>query len=1027
MRTRPRQGGIWRPLPRVWPWALAAALACAPSLAAHADEGVPLGKDLAGEACHFAAPVERNAPADPILCGANSNAVGTLWSSPASGALPTEPAARRAAIIETAHAIAAPLAEKSALRCSAGDALSGTSDALIFACTEESSGWPRIVLVTSAGDIVYAADGLPALLPVLQAGLAAATGRPFSADETEAAFRIVDQKFPGELARAGGADAASYKALIELGRLDGAANDYAGAEAAYRRALDIETRIFGGNATAVGETLMELALQVSNQARFDEAAGLFRRAETIVDAAPDVAARARLASYRALDAANQRHFADALKFAHAASQMRRQELGGAGGPAPAAGADAAPAPSRGELAHSLRIEAEMALRLGDLPTALASATEVLEIINQEPGLPLWWRPEAVMMMAEIDARRERVVSAERQFRAAIEMEKRLFGETAPTALSMLRLGQFYSDQQVYSAAVEAYEPAFAILARDPVTRAAIVPDQILPYLEAVAQLAKTEPGKRAALYAEAFRASQLIGSDVAGRTIARAAQRLAADSSGLKDLLTTAQDAQRQRNTLRIELAAETAKPDDRRSAARERSLAEELGAASDKADAAAREIAAKFPAYAHFADPGPAGLDSLQHALGPGEAFLTYVAGARSSYAILVTAGSMQLQRIDTTNAALASDVAELRRAFVPRLGAVGDFDLALSYELYRLLLAPIEPGLGDVAHLVVAPSGALASLPFGLLVTAAPAASARHDYRAASWLLRRMDVSQVPSARGFLELRQGAARRVAAPKPLLAVADPALSGPMTESDGSASRALAALSGRCRENGPMPADVLRALPPLHETANEVRAVDRVLGPGGDLLLGAGATEAALRARPLDQYRVLYFATHGLLPGELHCQAEPGLVLSPPPQTATSTDEDGVLEASEIAGLKLNADLVVLSACNTAESGGQFGGEALDGLAESFFNAGARTVLASHWEVPSLATVRLMTSLFEARARDPRAGLAGALRQAQLGLVNDPATSHPYFWAAFSIIGDGAAPDRTVAVPAADEPSRGRT
>ena len=1025
MQTRPGTGGtLCRPL-RLAPRALAAAILCAAAFGAHAEDGAALGNDLAGEACRFAAPVEHAGSADAILCGSKNDAAGTLWSAPAASALPEDTDARRAAIVAAARSVAAPLAEHATMRCDDGDRLTSTGDALLFACVEETTGWPRIVLVNAAEDVVYADDGLPAMLPVLQAAITAAAGRTFSAEETEAAFRLVEQKFPGELARAGGADAASYKALIELGRLDGAANDYAGAETAYRRALEIETRIFGQNGIAVGETLMELALQVSNQERFDEAAGLFRRAETIVDAAPDVAARARLASYRALDAANQRHFADALKFAHAATQMRRAELGGSRGPA--ASDDTTPAASRGELAHSLRIEAEMALRLGDLPTALAAATEVLEIIEQEPGLPLWWRPDAVMMMAEIDARRERVVSAERQFRAAIAMEQKLFGNTAPAALSMLRLGQFYADQQVYAASVEAYEPAIAILASDPVTRAAIVPDQILPYLEAAAQLAATHPDERASLFAKTFRASQLVGSDVAGRTIARAAARLAADSSGLKDLLAAAQEAQRQRNTLRIELAAETAKPDERRSAVRERGLAENLAKSSDRADQAAREIAARFPAYAQFADPGPATLDALQHSLVAGEAFLTYVVGTKSSFAILATAESVTLRRIDVTAASIAGDVAELRRAFVPRLGAVGDFDLVASHELYRRLMAPLEPGLDGVAHLVVAPTGALASLPFALLVTAAPPDSARHDYRAAQWLVRRMALSEVPSARGFLELRQSAAQRTPAPKPLLAIADPAFTGPATESDGSASKALAALTGRCRENGPMPADVLRALPPLHETANEVRAVDRILGPGGDLLLGGEATEAVFRARPLDQYRVLYFATHGLLPGELHCQAEPGLVLSPPPQTARSTEEDGVLEASEIAGLKLNADLVVLSACNTAASGGRFGGEALDGLAEAFFNAGARTVLASHWEVPSIETARLMTGLFETVARDPRAGLAGALRQAQLGLISDPATAHPYFWAAFSIIGDGAAPDRTASTRPGEEPSRGRT
>ena len=206
-----------------------------------------------------------------------------------------------------------------------------------------------------------------------------------------------------------------------------------------------------------------------------------------------------------------------------------------------------------------------------------------------------------------------------------------------------------------------------------------------------------------------------------------------------------------------------------------------------------------------------------------------------------------------------------------------------------------------------------------------------------------------------------------------------------------------------------MPAALLNALPPLHDTAAEVNSVAGALGGGADsVLLGRAANEAALRARPLDQYRVLYFATHGLLPGELHCQAEPGLVLSPPQATAASTDEDGLLESSEIAGLKLNADLVALSACNTAAAGGgRFGGDALEGLADAFFNAGARAVLASHWEVPSSETAKLMTGMFQRYGKERQRGLAQALRQSQLDMIQAKARAHPYYWAAFTLIGVG--------------------
>src|SRR5208282_374042 len=137
----------------------------------------------------------------------------------------------------------------------------------------------------------------------------------------------------------------------------------------------------------------------------------------------------------------------------------------------------------------------------------------------------------------------------------------------------------------------------------------------------------------------------------------------------------------------------------------------------------------------------------------------------------------------------------------------------------------------------------------------------------------------------------------------------------------------------------------------------------------------------------------LYFATHGLLPGELVCQTEPALALSPPPTPAKTKEEDGLLEASEIAELKLNAGLVVLSACNTAEGRDDLGGGSLAGLAEAFFFAGARTLVASHWQVPSAATARLMVGMFGHLRPDLSGGVAESLRQSQLALIAQAGTS----------------------------------
>jgi CHAT domain-containing protein len=801
------------------------------------------------------------------------------------------------------------------------------------------------------------------------------------------------------------ADVAAEKQAIETARLDSGADNFAGAEGEYRKLLVLETRMYGAGSPAVGETLAELALQVSNQGRFDEAAGLFRRAEPIIQATNSAAARARLASYQALDAANQRDYADALKFARQSTAERRAEVVSAQkamqAQAENSGAPVIP-PNEGELAHSLRIEAEMALRLGDMANAEAASQEALWIVTQEPGLPLWWRADVVSLMGEVNEAEGRVTVAERDFLDARNLDKTIFGETAPTALADLRLGKFYSDQQLYPASIDAYHAAFAILAKDPIARSEVVSDQIVPF-EAAAN-ASNNPS----LDSDMFRASQLANSGVADQVIAGVAAREAAGNAGLMAMIRQQQDAERARDTARVDLAAEFAKPDDLRNQAIVDQLNTNLTQASGQAEALFAKVEQTFPDYAKLADPGPADLSAVQAQLAPGEAMVTFVIGVKSSYALLVTSRGLTAKPLQVTQDSLAGDVADLRKAFVPVAGHLPAFDLKESYSLYQGLLAPLAGELANVDHLIVVPNGVLASLPLSLLVTEAPRDGAEHDYSNAAWLIRRMAVSQMPSPRAFLALRVERDHHAPSPRAFLGIGDPNFGG----AKGLAGdKALSAAVTQCREEGPMSADIIRSLPPLPDTAHEVQAVAAQMGAGSTVLLGGQASEPNVRAQALDQYRVIYFATHGLLPGELHCASEPGLALTPP-AVATSTGNDGFLSASEIAGLRLDADLVVLSACNTAEEPNRFGGGALEGLADSFFAAGARAVLATHWEVPSQATTQLMIGVFSHHQQ----GLAQALRQSQLDLIAQGATAHPFDWAAFTIIGDGSTLGRVAAV-----------
>ena len=311
------------------------------------------------------------------------------------------------------------------------------------------------------------------------------------------------------------------------------------------------------------------------------------------------------------------------------------------------------------------------------------------------------------------------------------------------------------------------------------------------------------------------------------------------------------------------------------------------------------------------------------------------------------------------------------------------------------------MAPHLAGTTHLLVVPAGPLLSLPLGLLVTKPSAPVGEGDYRNVPWLARDVAISVLPSVAALGELR-AVATRSAAPQPFLGFGDPAFAG-----QRGSTRALQDVLALCRLEGGIDVDLLRGLPRLRETAQELTQIAQALGasPENSVVLGTAATKPKVTSTDLSQYRVLAFATHGLLPGELRCQAEPALALTPP--AALTPTDNGLLDASDIAQFRLDADWVVLSACNTAGPDGALGGESLSGLARAFFYGGARTLLVSHWAVASRPTVALTTGLFAQAAQTATLGRAEALRRSELTLADTPATSHPVFWAPFVLVGDG--------------------
>jgi CHAT domain-containing protein/tetratricopeptide (TPR) repeat protein len=465
--------------------------------------------------------------------------------------------------------------------------------------------------------------------------------------------------------------------------------------------------------------------------------------------------------------------------------------------------------------------------------------------------------------------------------------------------------------------------------------------------------------------------------------------------------------------------AAEKALPGYAEFTSRRTALRDAIDRAESEARSARTRIVRAFPDYAALADPKPLAVIDARALLGRDEALVTILVGAGKSYVWALTREKAQWAEIDAGSKTLADEVTALRQTLDPlaqqdaegapgsRPGVWPGFDLRRAHALYRLVLGPVEDALAGKQHIILVPTGPLTSLPFQVLVTRPPQASssfAADAMRGADWLIKSYALSVLPSVSSLNALRKLPAGNTA-PKPFFGMGDPILQGPdPSDRQRSASRS-GTLPARFYRNGLADVRAVRALTPLPETAEELNKIAATLGAGpGAINVRENATEAKVKAAALDEYRVIQFATHGLIAGDLSDLAEPALVLTPPDQPTEAND--GLLTASEIAALKLNADWVVLSACNTAAGAGE-GAEALSGLARAFFYAGARALLVSHWAVYSTAATELTTKTFANLAATPNMGRAEAFRRAMLDLIAQGRP--PSYWAPFVVVGEGGA------------------
>lgn len=465
-----------------------------------------------------------------------------------------------------------------------------------------------------------------------------------------------------------------------------------------------------------------------------------------------------------------------------------------------------------------------------------------------------------------------------------------------------------------------------------------------------------------------------------------------------------------------------------------------ELDRLSVEYDGLENTIRTSSPRYAAFTGAQPLTLDEVQQrVLDANTVLLAYNLGAEQSYLWIITPTGVAVTRLPGRES-IESQAMNLRTHLIPpklRRSIVGidvseadatrETDASASagkvagadefaraaHELYQTILQPAAALIGSKRLLVVA-DGALNYVPFESLVTAAPASDA--GYASLAYLVKNNEVVYAPSASVIAAVRQQAEQSRKAVQPgasdsMLIVADPIFSASdvrvQKASLPAASEGAAVVRGLTLESAV--ADVagattagmtLKRLGGTRTEAQEIAQLARAAQTTADVWLDFDASETNVTTRSMQGYRVLHFATHGLLDAER--PKFTGLVLS---LVGEQKGDDGFVRAGEVFNFRLGAPLVMLSACETG-LGRERRGEGVIGLTRAFMYAGAPTVGVSLWSVSDRSTARLMSDFYKGFLTTKGASPASAMRDAQLQMIANPRYSAPFYWAPFVMVGD---------------------
>ncbi len=954
--------------------------------------GVALGRDATGATCTALA--DDGPGTRAIFCGG--------WNQPAARVARAGAAPPDLARLVRAGTWRSWIDQR--FRCAPAipTTLADGARAWLLHSTRRVGGWPQVALAASANGRLYLADGIAPTLPVIERAIAVLSGvapataarlPPSRADALMVAL-LSAHAFSAH-------DAATYQRLMALGARANLAQDFVTAARAYRAALALLQHGLGAGSPATADATVHLALQLSDQGRYPEAATLFADAAKLAPGAADPTLAPRLLHYRGLDALNRGKFATALALLTRASAGYAALIppGNAGGRV--ALADPTAQTALIGLVETWRYRAIVLRDQGKSAAASAAVARAAAILRAN-------RLEVPLLTARLH-RTEAVTAAgtgalgraETGLGSAARGFRSLLPRTRPVAETLLLEGAVAWRLGHPGRADALCRRGAGLLTR---LEAGTRPSLIAPCLAADAALIARDPGQAAALRARMFETAELAQDSVTSREIAEAAARLAvhardpAVAAAIRRRQVLGQQLEtlfRQRDALRDGAASGIAPAAalGRTQAAVDGAITRTEAELSD-ADAALQAAAPNYRQLVQQVVPARAVLA----ALAPGEAFVAIMLTRDGGWSFLLRDGRVTVGRVTAGRARIGRWVRAVRASIEPDdAGHLPAFAAAPDFAIYRAVLGPVAAGLRGASDLIVAPSGPLLAIPFGILLTG----PARADVSAtAPWLIRRFPIAHVPAAANVVALSKlaGGSR---APRPWFGFGDPV---PVTLAQAERRFPQAACADSAR--------LFAGLPRLPFARRELTAARELLGGAPrDQLTGAAYTSAAVGRVDLKRYRVLHFATHALLPAELRCEGQPAIVTWAPPGARSAAG--ALLTAGEVLGFDLDANTVILSACNSGGIGGHPAGESLSALARAFFFAGARSVLVTHWSISDQASAFLVAETLRRYAAGGAGGLAADLRAAQLEMIDGAghalpaALAHPFFWGAFALVGEG--------------------